>query len=56
MYTPEENSNKEKALCPAWHKQALQETERLVKEGKANTLCLQQAKQLLRTQTQQPRV
>ena len=46
-------SNEEKVLFPAWHKQALQETERLVKEGKANTLCWQQAKQLLRKQVQQ---
>ena len=53
MNTPEVNGNKAKAHCPAWHKQALQETERLVKEGKANTLCWQQAKQLLRKQVQQ---
>ena len=48
MNTPEDNSNKEKAQCPAWHKQVLLKTERLVKEGKTSTLCWQLAKQLLR--------
>ena len=53
MNTPEVNGKEEKAHFPTWHKQALQETERLVKEGTAKTLYWQQAKQLLRSQVQQ---